>query len=120
MLSIKPEYVKKILNGTKKYEYRRRLAKMKSTIILIYSTYPIMKVVGQVKILGTMIDSPAVLWEKTKKNSGISKKNYQKYFCGCDIAYAYKLGEVEIFDYPKSLSEYNVKSAPQSFIYVNI
>ena len=38
LLSIKPEYVERILAGTKKYEYRKRLARNKSSILLVYST----------------------------------------------------------------------------------
>ena len=53
LLSIKPEYVDRILAGTKKYEYRKRLARSNSSVLLVYSTSPVMKVVAKVEILGT-------------------------------------------------------------------
>ena len=120
LLSIKPEYVDRILAGTKKYEYRKRLARSNSSVLLIYSTYPIMKVVAKVEILGTICAAPYTLWEQTKSNAGISRKKYREYFHGCKIACAYELGKVEIFDPPRDLSDYNVIFAPQSFLYVDI
>ncbi|MDD2624855.1 MAG: ASCH domain-containing protein [Candidatus Riflebacteria bacterium] len=120
LLSIKPEYVEKILDGTKKFEYRKRLAKAKSSTILIYSTSPVMKVVGKAEITGTVSDNPSALWEKTKDNAGITKRKYGEYFQGCKSAYAYKLGQIEVFDVPKSLSDFNISLAPQSFTYVDL
>lgn len=120
LLSIKPEYSERILAGTKKYEYRKRLARVDSPILLIYSTSPIMKVVAKVEICGTVSAAPSALWEKTKQNAGITRKKYREYFRGCKLAYAYKLGNVEVFDPPRNLLEYNITSAPQSFAYVDI
>ena len=37
LLSIKPEYAHKILEGTKKYEFRKHLPKKKIEKIIIYS-----------------------------------------------------------------------------------
>ena len=58
LLSIKPEYVEKILQGEKKYEYRKRLAKEDVSYIYVYSTAPSMKVVASVHIEGHLSDSP--------------------------------------------------------------
>lgn len=120
LLSIKPEYVEKILQGTKKFEYRKRLAKEDISIIYIYSTSPLKKVVASVKIIERLSAPPNSLWEKTKSSAGISRAKYQAYFRGCKIAYAYKLGEVEVFDKSKSLIEYGIQFAPQSFIYIDV
>ena len=120
LLSIKPEYVDRILAGTKKYEYRKRLARSDSSVLLVYSTSPIMKVVAKVEILGTICAAPSTLWEQTKSNAGIRRKKYREYFHGCKTAYAYELGKVEIFDPPRDLLDYNITLAPQSFSYVDI
>ena len=120
LLSIKPEYVERILAGTKKYEYRKRLARNKSSILLVYSTSPIMKIVARVEIRGTISAAPSTLWEQTKSNAGIIRKKYREYFHGCKTAYAYELGKVERFNPPHDLSDYNIMIAPQSFSYVDI
>lgn len=120
LLSIKPEYVEKILQGEKKYEYRKRLAKEDVSYIYVYSTAPSMKVVASVHIDGHLSDSPTALWEKTKAAAGISRAKFRDYFHGCKTAYAYELGKVEIFEFPKNLSDFGVAVAPQSFVYIEI
>lgn len=47
LLSIKPEYAHKILEGTKKYEFRKHLPKKKIEKIIIYSTAPDGSVIGE-------------------------------------------------------------------------
>ena len=118
LLSIKPEYANRILLGTKKYEYRKRLAKDSFDKIYIYSTSPVMKVVGTVKVLGRLERSPTALWEETKTGAGISRAKYRKYFKNCKSAYAYQLGEVTVFDTPLNLDDFGVSAAPQSFVYI--
>ncbi len=120
LLSIKPEYVEKILQGEKKFEYRKRLAKEDVSYIYVYSTAPSMKVVASVHIEGYLSDSPTALWEKTKAAAGISRAKFRDYFRGCKTAYAYKLGKVEVFESPKNLSDFGVAVAPQSFVYIKI
>lgn len=118
LLSIKPEYVRKILEGSKKYEFRRSVAKRKVDRILIYSTAPEMKVVAMVEVLGILKDSPKKLWEKTCAYAGISRSKFMDYYANRSVAYAYQLGELQKFDTPKTLAEYGFKAAPQSFVYV--
>ena len=120
LLSIKPEYVENILQGEKKFEYRKRLAKEDVSYIYVYSTAPSMKVVASVHIEGHLSDSPTALWEKTKAAAGISRDKFRDYFRGCKTAYAYKLGKVEVFESPKNLSDFGVAVAPQSFVYIKI
>jgi len=71
-LSIKPEYVEGILNETKKFEFRKRLADKSVERIIIYSTLPIKQVVGEVQVINTVSTSPTALWEMTKEKAGIS------------------------------------------------
>ncbi|MBO4710515.1 ASCH domain-containing protein [bacterium] len=118
LLSIKPEYSNKILDGTKKYEFRRQIAKRKVDRILIYSTSPEMKVVAEVEVVGVLKDSPKNLWQKTQKSAGISFSKFMDYFEKCQVAYAYSLGELQAFDKPKLLSDYGISTAPQSFVYI--
>lgn len=82
LISVNPEYVEKILSNTKKYEYRRMLAREKVDSIIIYSTWPVMKIVGEVEVVGTLSMAPSRLWERTKDRAGISRKKYREYFKG--------------------------------------
>ena len=118
LISINPEHVKNIFNGSKKYEYRKIRCKQDIDKIIIYSTYPIMKVVGEAKVEEILEDSPDNIWEETKKYSGIDFKFYKKYFKDRSKAIAYKLTNIKKYNDPKDLASYGIKAAPQSFIYV--
>ena len=120
ILPIKPVYANRIINGTKKFEFRRRLAKRHIEKIFIYCTFPSKKIVASVKVLNKISDTPSALWIKTKHSAGISKVEYNKYFSGCKIANAYELGEVEIFSNHMDLTDFGISATPQSYIYVDI
>lgn len=119
MLAIKPEYVSRIFDGSKKYEFRRYLAKRKVDKIYIYETAPIMKVVGEVDVVGTLSLQPKQLWKLTNKNAGIDKASFDKYFQNSPIGHAYQLGEVRMYDVPKPLNDFGFSYATQSFVYID-
>ena len=118
LISINPEHVANIINGTKKYEYRKIAAKQDVSSIVIYETTPIKRIVAEAEIIDVLVLTPSELWEQTKEQSGISKEFFDEYFKNRDVAYAYKLGKVKVYKKPKTLVEYGVKTAPQSFVYL--
>ncbi len=118
LISINPEHAENIIKGIKKYEYRKIAAKQDISSIIIYETNPVKKIVAEVEIIDVLMLSPDELWEQTKQASGISKQFFDTYFAGRTVAYAYKLGKIKVYDQPKSLLDYGVKAAPQSFIYI--
>ncbi len=119
IISINPEHVKNIINGTKKYEYRTKAAKQDISKIIIYETVPVKKIVAEAEIVEVLIMKPENLWEKTKDFSGITKEFFDKYFKNKKVAYAYCLGKIKVYDKPKELIEFGLKNAPQSYVYVN-
>ena len=119
LLSIKPEYANKIIAGTKKYEFRKHLAQGDIQKIIIYSTAPEKKIIGEVEVVGTLSMKKTPLWEKTKSNAGISGEKYREYFAACGIANAYVLGKTKKYDTPLYLTDVGVTQAPQSFVYID-
>ena len=53
------------------------------------------------------------------KYSGIDKRSFDHYFNGKNMAVAYKLGNVEVYDHPKDLVDIGINYIPQSFTYLN-
>lgn len=119
LISINPEHVAKILSGEKKFEYRTKAAKKDVDSLIIYETTPVKRIVAEAEIIEVLCLSPEDLWKETKRYSGISKSFYDEYFTGRKIAYAYRLGKVKAYDNPLELSDYGIKAAPQSFVYIN-
>lgn len=118
LLSINPIHVENILNGTKRYEFRKKACKRQIDKILIYSTNPIMKIVGEAEVEDILIDTPETIWEKTEENSGINKAFFDRYYEHKQLAVAYKLKNVIKYEEPKELRDYGINSAPQSFQYI--
>lgn len=120
LLSIKPEYAQRILDGTKKYEFRRRIHRDPSVhTVVIYATKPVGKVVGEFSIKDVYTEHPDLLWEKTKEFAGISKPFFSEYFHGRDIGYAIEVKRVKRYKKPKDLGEFIASGiAPQSYVYV--
>ena len=118
LISINPEHVENIINGKKKYEYRKIAAKQDVSSIIIYETTPIKRIVAEAEITEVIMLPPEQLWQETKQSAGITKGFFDEYFQGRQMAYAYKLGKITVYKEPKRLIDFGVKSAPQSFIYV--
>lgn len=118
LLSINPKHVENILNGTKRYEFRKKACKRHVDKILIYSTNPIMRVVGEAEVEDVLIDAPEMIWKKTEKKSGINKAFFDQYYEDSEQAVAYKLKNVVKYREPKELKDYGISSAPQSFQYI--
>ncbi len=118
LLSIKPEYVEKILSGEKRYEFRKRIWKKEVDRVFIYSTSPVKRIVASFKP-GTIIEgSPDELWKRYGRASGVSEREFNDYFRNIASGHA-----IEIID-PTRLKEIANLSkiskdfaAPQSFYY---
>lgn len=118
LLSINPEHVENILNGNKLFEFRKVRCRNDVDKIIIYSTSPVMRVVGEAQVLEIIVDGPEQVWNITSEHSGITKKFYDKYFKNKDKAVAYRLGKIKKYEVPLRLADIGITFAPQSFIYV--
>lgn len=118
LYSIKKEFVKRIFDGSKAYEYRKHLCSSEVDEIVIYESCGRGLVVGEFDIVDRISDTPRNLWERTKDYAGISEEDFFSYFAHCDIAYAYVIGDVNVFLKPKLLQEFGFEKAPQNFYYM--
>ncbi|MBR4093562.1 MAG: ASCH domain-containing protein [Oscillospiraceae bacterium] len=119
LLSIKPQYAKVILEGKKQYEFRKNKPKQNVTHIIFYASSPQKEVVGEAEIESILEGTPNEIWEIAKTAAGITKKFFFSYYQGKNKAFAYKLKNVKVYNEPKSLSDYGLKQAPQSYVYIN-
>lgn len=117
-MSIKPEYVQGIMSGRKTYEFRKKACKRTVDRIYIYSTVPVKKIVGEAEIESIIVDTPEELWKITHKGAGIKKEFYDRYYENRGEAVAYKLINVKKYKKPMALSEMGIKTAPQSYQYI--
>lgn len=121
LLSIRPEFVEEIIEGRKKFEYRKSIFKRDDvSSVVVYATKPYGKVVGEFQIEDIIQDCPSNIWKETKQYSGISKKYFNEYFKGRDTGFAIQIKDFIKYDIPMDLNYFNknITVAPQSFRYI--
>lgn len=121
LVSIRPQFVDKILSGEKRLEFRRSWAAEPVDVLVIYSSSPVQKIVATAKVIGLTEASPTKLWELAKiKGGGVSRQLIYDYFDGKKTGFAIEIGEVFELDQPvdpqKALRGF---VAPQSFRYLD-
>lgn len=120
LLSIKPEFAEAILEGTKKFEFRRKVfRKPEVGIIVVYASTPICRVIGEFRLAGILTMSPSALWAATCSAAGIDRRYFDNYFAGREEAYALKVKNPRKYKVPLDLrTHFGVDRPPQSFCYL--
>lgn len=121
LLPILPEYVKQILEGTKRVEYRKIVRKDTSVNqVLIYQSSDIRKIVAEFRISEIIQGTPEQVWNMTNDVGGITKEDYFQYFKDKSVAYAYRISDLEIYEEPINLKDIGIDKAPMCFQYVDL
>lgn len=116
IISIKPRFVEKILNGRKRFEYRKSFSKKMPEKCYIYATKPVGKVIGFFTIKQILKDEPEKIWKLTKEKAGITKDFFNQYYFGRDEAVAIEIESVTVFKKPKDYKEIDSSGrVPQTY-----
>jgi len=122
VLSIKPQYSEKIIEGIKTVELRRRfpVSAPRGTIAYIYSTSPIRAMIGMAEIDGVTRLPVDQLWKQYSREAVIKKQDFYKYFEGVEEGFALQFRNVQSFSEPLSLEYLRARfgfEPPQSYLY---
>jgi predicted transcriptional regulator len=90
LISVRSEYAKKMLSGTKSVELRRRHVHVTpGTKIWIYSKAPHAAVLARAVVDDVVIATPSSLWKKYRNRIGVTYSEFKAYFgslqMGCAI-----------------------------------
>ena len=119
LLSIKPEFVTRIFDGSKKYEYRRIIFKRREVeTVVVYASDPIKRVIGEFDIGEILHKKPEQLWAQTCNHAGITKTRVMEYFGNQVKGYAIVIRKTRKYPTPLSLNELMLSLPPQSFMYL--
>ncbi|UTS88163.1 helix-turn-helix domain-containing protein [Rhizobium anhuiense] len=124
VLSIRPQYSDKILEGRKTVELRRRfpVSAPGGTVAYIYSTSPIRAMVGAAEIKEVLKLPIEQIWAEFEDTAFIDRDNFESYFQGLDFGFALLFDDVKPFSRPIPLTELREKfgfEPPQSFLYAS-
>lgn len=117
-MSIKPDDVERLLDGSQQVIYRKRIFKEDIGKIYLYETGSVKKVVGEVTVLKVLSGSVSDIWDQTNIVSGITYTEYVSYFAHATLAYAIMVGHPIRYEVPRLLSYYNWGFAPKTYCYV--
>lgn len=123
LVSIKPEYVERILAGEKKVELRRRSPHRVADggTMLIYETTPRRAIVASCDVIAVETLPLGALWRRYGHVSGITRRAFNEYYKGCATGVALRLGNVRSakrqLDLDRMRSTYEL-TPPQSFAYI--
>ena len=119
LLSIKPRYVEQILAGRKQVEYRKRIPQEDGVRqVLIYASHPLKKVVAEFTVGDYITDTLELLWEQTHEIGGIAKEEFDDYFEGKTVGYAYRIENLQRLEEARELCEFGMERGPQDYCYV--
>lgn len=119
LLSIKPEFAEKIFSGAKRFEYRKIPFRKNVTNVVVYSSSPVQRIIGEFTVKRIIEGSPEEVWRRTQSYSGISKDFFTSYFSGKQTAYAIEINEfIRYKDEIDPFKENEGFVPPQSYRYM--
>lgn len=97
IISVKPEYAKKIIDKEKTIELRKCAPKKvgKNDYVLIYVTAPIKELWGIYKIENIIKDTPELLWKNFGEKTGITEEEFKNYYKEHENAFGIEIEEVK-------------------------
>ena len=100
LLSIKPKHTNKIVEGNKRYEFRKSVFRQRDTAdkVYPYTSSPVKQIASTFTIKTIMKEHPKELCGKHREFSGISEVEFFDYFRDQDNGYATKIRALELFD----------------------
>lgn len=119
LMSIKPVYAEKILNGEKLFEFRKRPFLKSVERVVIYASSPVKKVIGEFELCGFLIDRKDRVWQKCKEHAGVTKTAFDTYYAKESRACALIIGEVVRYPKQFNLMQCFGVRPPQSYCYLD-
>jgi len=106
LLSIKPKFVKKLINGEKIVEIRKRFSpKWRGCKAFIYSTSPVKALYGHSTIKYIDKGQPEFIWKKYEGNLGCTKEEFFDYTGDSNNIYAITMNSFSEFIAPLFLEQ---------------
>ena len=116
ILSVKYDFIKQLINGRKRFEYRK---KMPNRIINNIYFCCWKKIMCWANVSEIVKATPEELWEQTKEYSGIDRDTFFEYFKNRSVACAFKLQEVHKCKKPIHIRDCGLVRNPESFVYLD-
>jgi len=120
LLSIKPEFSKKIFNGEKQFEFRKVIPKNHIEKVFIYESSPSKLIVGWFTVKRILSGTPMTIWKLCNHASGVDEDYFFAYCGNKELIYAIEIKQVFEFIVPIRPHELDPSfKAPQNFMFLD-
>lgn len=122
LLSIRPRFVDLIFAGRKTVELRRVKPRIQAgDLVVIYASGTTKGMVGAFEVTGVTAAAPSSIWRKFNGGSGVTKREFDRYFAKVSVGYAIRIGKCWKIQEPIPLNTLRKRSLgfrpPQSYHY---
>ena len=123
LLSIRPTFANRILDGSKTVELRRRpIGAPAGGLVVIYSSAPVQAVVGAARLGGQWVGTLSAVWRAESLRAAVTRAEFDSYFERATRAVAIELLNPMWLDPPVTLNEMRERvpsfNPPQSFSFL--
>jgi predicted transcriptional regulator len=118
LLSIRPEFARSILAGTKRFEYRRVPFTRPVDTVILYASSPLRLIVGEFRVKRLHRAPLDILWRSTRRYAGITRARFYEYFRELETGFAIEVDAPHAYKTPFPLDRIYSSNPPQSFVYL--
>jgi len=122
LISLKPNYADLVFSGLKTAELRRRIsAHIENRDVFVYVSSPMMKLRGGFRVGQVWSGTPEEVWSTVSTLAGVSRRVFDDYYEGINVAFALEIINVWEYERPLSLETLRARFpgfvVPQSYRY---
>jgi predicted transcriptional regulator len=119
VMSVHPRYAEAIMDGRKKVEFRKRPLASDVSVVWVYATAPVQRIIGCFEVDATVTAAPHDLWRQFASVGCIDRADFDRYYAGSSVGSGIRIGNVIRLEVPAPIRELLPSGVPpQSFAYV--
>lgn len=119
VMSVRPRYAEAIMDGRKKVEFRKRPLASDVSVVWVYATAPVQRIIGCFEVDATVTAPPGDLWRQFASVGAIDRADFDRYYAGSSVGSGICIGNVVRLEVPAPIQELLPSGVPpQSFAYV--
>lgn len=119
VMSVHPQFAEAIMDGRKTVEFRKRRLADDVTVVWVYATAPVMKVIGYFEVGAIYTAKPIDLWRKFADVGCINRVDFDRYYAGSHIGAGIGIRKAVRLRNPAHIADLLPSGIPpQSYAYV--
>lgn len=120
VMSVHPRFAEAIMDGRKKVEFRKRRLADDVSVVWVYATAPIQRIIGYFEVDAMHTAEPADLWRDFADVGCIDRAEFDRYYAGSNSGAGITIRKAVRLEAPVPIAELLPSGVPpQSYAYVD-